>query len=359
MMNFSFKNTHLGNFQNFLNVCTARTITLFSLICLSFLKLEAHESRPIFIQIKQISSDSIKINYSIPNTVDFRNLPELQLGQSFKKDSTTRHLKTDVDAFIVEQTYQGNIQNLKGQTIAWVFPYFNPTLSSVIEVYFDPNKAEIHVLSPKDNVWDLTEKAKKSLQSPAFIGLGIKHILDGIDHLLFITCLLIITGVSRKLFWTITGFTVAHSITLFLSVLGWVNIPVPFVEVCIALSIIFLCCEILHHYQGRKSLTYRYPFLVSTGFGLLHGLGFAAVLLDIGLPENNLISSLLYFNIGVELGQLMFIGSLILVLFLIKKVLKNRFFIKEKYPILALKVVTYTIGTVASFWFFERISAWY
>ena len=347
---FGFKKTY------FLNV---RSITLFCLICLSFLKLEAHESRPVFIQIKQISKDSIKINYSIPSTIDFRNLPELQLGQNFKKDTATRHVKTDAEAFVIEDVYQGNIQNLKNQAIPWVFPYFNPTLSSVIEIYFDSNKAEIHVLSPKDNVLDMTEKAKKSLQSQAFIGLGIKHILDGIDHLLFITCLLIITGISRKLFWTITGFTVAHSITLFLSVLGLVNIPVPFVEVCIVLSIIFLCCEIIHHNQGKSSLTYRYPFLISTGFGLLHGLGFAAVLIEIGLPENSLISSLLYFNVGVELGQLLFIGSLIIILLLLKKWSTNYFFVKVKYLTLALKVVTYFIGTVASFWFFERVSAWY
>lgn len=354
-----------GNFQSFPNFKIKATMLL-CMFCFSFSTLKAHESRPIFIKIKQINADFIKINYSIPNTVDFRNLPYLQLGTGFIKDSSARQIKTDAQAYLVEEVYKGKIQDLRGQTIPWVFPYFNPILSTVTEIYFEPDKAEIHVLSPKDTALDLTEKTirrdsfgKKTLQSTAFIGLGIEHIFKGIDHLLFVVCLLIITGISRQLLWTITGFTIAHSITLFLSVLGFVNIPVPFVEVCIALSIIFLCCEIIHQCQGENSLTYRYPFLISASFGLLHGLGFAAVLIEIGLPKNNLIPSLLFFNVGVELGQLLFISSLILLFFMLKKAITNRFSIKEKYPIIALKAVTYTIGTVASFWFFERISAWY
>jgi hydrogenase/urease accessory protein HupE len=349
---------HLGNF-----ILSTRNLNvrfmLLCLLCFSFSSLKAHESRPVFIQIKQINPNFIKINYSIPNTVDYRNLPYLQLGTSFIKDSSAQQVKTDAQAYLVEEVYKGKIQDLRGQTIAWIFPYFNPILSTVVEIYFEPDKAEIHVLSPKDTVLDLAEKPKNTLQSTAFIGLGIEHIFKGIDHLLFVVCLLIITGITRQLFWTITGFTVAHSITLFLSVLGFVNIPVPFVEVCIALSIIFLCCEIVHQCQGENSLTYRYPFLISASFGLLHGLGFAAVLIEIGLPKNSLISSLLFFNVGVELGQLLFISSLILFFFMLKKAIINRFLIKEKYPVIALKAVTYIIGTVASFWFFERISAWY
>ena len=370
-----------------------RYCSVFFLIFFSW-SLKAHESRPIFIQIKQKKA-FVKISYSVPNTVDFRNLPHLELPQNFKKDSVSPSINTDTEGYIFEAIFEGKIQDLKGESMALKFPYFNPTLSTVIHIYFE-NAPETHVLGPENPVLDLKEKTKDVLPSQSFIGLGIEHIFKGIDHLLFVVCLLLITGIGRKLFWTITGFTVAHSITLFLSVMGFVKMPIPFVEVCIALSIIFLCSEIIksirnyelgitkliRNYElgirndeiGEKSpnilrgpltqnselktqnlsLTYRYPFLIASAFGLLHGLGFAAVLIDIGLPENNVMPALLFFNIGVEIGQIVFIGLLILGLwclrFFFKNALQNSLFL--------MKITTYAIGTIASFWFFERISTW-
>ena len=140
--------------------------------------------------------------------------------------------------------------------------------------------------------------------------------------------------------------------------MGWVQIPVPFVEVCIALSILFLCNEIIQNsnQQIPQSLTYQYPFLVSSLFGLIHGLGFAAVLAEIGLPKDNQFSALLFFNIGVEIGQLIFLAAIIVLIWLINRIPSQTF---KKYQIYYPKILTYGIGITASFWFFERLSNWY
>lgn len=314
----------------------------------------AHESRPLYIQVKQVATNVIKVEYSVPNTVDFENLPNLQLATIFQKDNTKHNIKTNAQSYIISSYYFGEIRKLKQQKIELKFPFYNPTLSSVIQIYYDKNIPETHVLSPTNNVLDLRNVSKAGIQSQEFIYLGIEHIWKGFDHLLFVICLLIIAGFGKKLLWTVTGFTLAHSITLFLSVLGFVKVPVPFVEVCIALSIIFLCGEILRHFKGDSSLTYRFPVIVSTAFGLLHGLGFAAVLLEIGLPKGNLITSLLFFNIGVEIGQILFILGLFALLFGIKYIFKfDKFFNSQ-----TLKIVTYTMGILAAFWFFERLSTW-
>jgi hypothetical protein len=190
--------------------------------------------------------------------------------------------------------------------------------------------------------------------------LGVQHILEGVDHLLFVGCLLLVAGMGRKLVITITGFTLAHSVTLALATLDIVRIPVPPVEAVIALSIVFLAREIAR--PGRDSLTYRYPVAVSMSFGLLHGFGFAAVLGEIGLPASDVPIALLCFNVGVELGQLLFIGILLLPV-LVWRRLRPRPQEEETSPSAkpgrtwrAVEILSaYAIGTVAAWWTLERV----
>ena len=144
-----------------------------------------------------------------------------------------------------------------------------------------------------------------------YISLGIEHILWGIDHLLFVLALLIIVRGPWMLVKTITAFTIAHSITLALATLDIITVPSRPVEAAIALSIVFLCVEIIHGHRGQVGLTYRYPWLVAFAFGLLHGLGFAGALSEIGLPQSEIPQALLFFNIGVEIGQLAFVGVVV------------------------------------------------
>ena len=143
----------------------------------------------------------------------------------------------------------------------------------------------------------------------AYLTHGIEHILFGFDHLLFVLGLILIVRSTRMLLLTVTGFTVAHSITLSLATLGVLHMPAPPVEACIALSILLLASEILRRQRGEPSLTASWPWAVAFSFGLLHGLGFASALIDIGLPQSDVPLALFTFNVGVEVGQLAFIAA--------------------------------------------------
>ena len=183
---------------------------------------------------------------------------------------------------------------------------------------------------------------------------GIEHILEGYDHLLFVLCLLLIASTVKKLMWAITGFTLAHSITLILSTLDIVQLPIVVVEAFIALSIVFLAIEIAKSSFNKPqqlSLTYRYPVVVSSSFGLLHGFGFASVLLELGLPKNDHFLALAFFNIGVELGQVFFIGGVLLLIWLVKKLTDISRERIKRYE----KINAYLIGSIASMWLIERV----
>lgn len=190
-----------------------------------------------------------------------------------------------------------------------------------------------------------------------YVSLGVEHILLGVDHLLFVFALLLLVPDTRRLIGAITAFTVAHSISLVAATLGWIVVPAPPVEAVIALSIMFLASELTRLPDGPFSLTERHPWAVSFAFGLLHGLGFARALIDIGLPKGEVPLALFSFNLGVEIGQLIFVAFVIL----------SGLLLARLYPRLAaslrtrgengLRVVAYAMGSVASVWFFSRIAA--
>jgi hypothetical protein len=150
--------------------------------------------------------------------------------------------------------------------------------------------------------------------------LGVEHILSGIDHLLFVLALLIITGGGWRLVKTVTAFTVSHSITLTLATLGYVHIPQRPVEAAIALSIVFVAAEILRGRAGKPGLTQRAPWIVAFAFGLMHGLGFASGLSEAGLPAGHIPTALFFFSIGVETGHFLFIGAVLSLIALARRV---------------------------------------
>ena len=184
--------------------------------------------------------------------------------------------------------------------------------------------------------------------------IGIEHILLGFDHLLFVLALVMIVKSTRRLLITVTAFTVAHSITLSLATLGVIHVPGPPVEAIIALSIVFVATEIIHQRQGREGLASRKPWIVAFAFGLLHGLGFAGALAEVGLPENSIPLALLFFNIGVEIGQVLFIVAVLAVYHVAKKLANNRFDLTKLEPI-----PVYMIGGIASYWVFERVAGFW
>ena len=186
-----------------------------------------------------------------------------------------------------------------------------------------------------------------------YLALGVEHILLGIDHLLFVLGLLLIVRGPWMLIKTVTGFTVAHSLTLALATLGLVAVPSRPVDAAIALSIVFLAAEILRARQGRIGLTHRFPWLIAFAFGLLHGLGFAGALAEIGLPAGEIPLALLFFNLGVEIGQLMFVAAFLSVRWAARR-------LEVAWAAWAEPLPAYLIGTLAAFWFIERASvlAW-
>ena len=182
-----------------------------------------------------------------------------------------------------------------------------------------------------------------------YLVLGVGHILGGIDHLLFVLGLLLLVRSGWMLVKTITAFTLAHSITLAGATLGWVQVPQAPTEAVIALSILFLASELARQREARRGIMNGYPWLMSFLFGLLHGLGFAGALREVGLPEGDIPLALLSFNVGVEIGQLMFVGAVLLVFTALRSWL-------VRLAPWARALPAYGIGTMAAYWWMQRMA---
>lgn len=194
-----------------------------------------------------------------------------------------------------------------------------------------------------------------------YLQLGVEHILFGFDHLLFVLALVILVKTWSRVAITVTAFTIAHSITLAAATLGFVNVPGPPVEAAIALSIMLISVEILNARGGKQSLTARLPWLVAFSFGLLHGFGFAGALAEVGLPQHAIPIALLFFNVGVEIGQLIFVAAVLsltsLLRYVASQVLKPAR-IQRTFDRLDV-TAAYTIGTTAAYWLVERTTAFF
>lgn len=189
----------------------------------------------------------------------------------------------------------------------------------------------------------------------SYFWLGVDHILTGVDHLLFVLMLLLLIRDWRTLLGAVTAFTAAHSLSLAAASLGWIVVPAPPVEAIVALSIAFLAAELLHPPGEEKRLTERFPWVVAFAFGLLHGLGFARALLEIGLPEGDVPLALLAFNVGVEAGQILFIAG----------VLAIGAALSRLYPAMraafapgarGLRALSYAVGVLAAYWVVDRVA---
>jgi hydrogenase/urease accessory protein HupE len=194
-----------------------------------------------------------------------------------------------------------------------------------------------------------------------YLRLGVEHILFGFDHLLFVLALVVLVREWRRVAVTVTAFTIAHSVTLAAATLGFVNVPGPPVEATIALSIMLVSAEILNARRGTPSLTARLPWLVAFSFGLLHGFGFAGALAEVGLPRHAIPVALLFFNLGVEIGQLAFVAAVLTAGGLFCTAMALRL---EPAPLQRTVnrldvIAAYAIGTVAAFWLIERTSAFF
>jgi len=191
----------------------------------------------------------------------------------------------------------------------------------------------------------LDEKSNLMTLFKEYVSLGVEHILSGYDHLLFVLSLILLSKNLRLLLLSITGFTLAHSITLAFGILGIITVGVAYIEAMIALSILFLARELM---MQASSFTKQHLGVVAFIFGLLHGFGFATVLKTIGLPQDDIPLSLLAFNIGIELGQLLFIIVMSTLLYMLRKIISNHDFLIKK-------VLAYFIGVLSAYWLIQRV----
>jgi hydrogenase/urease accessory protein HupE len=210
--------------------------------------------------------------------------------------------------------------------------------------------SQVERLLPERPAFTVSAPAGLGEVARSYLVLGVEHILGGVDHLLFVLALLLIVRGGRRIVATVTAFTVAHSITLVAATLGWVRVPSAPVEAVIALSIVFVAAEVVHGLRGRPGLTARAPWVVAFSFGLLHGFGFAGALAEVGLPQKAIPLALLMFNVGVEVGQLLFVGAVLALRVLLAR-------LPLRAPRWADYAPPYAIGALAMMWVLERIAA--
>ena len=300
----------------------------------------AHDARPVAVTISETLPGIYQYSMLVPPTVERGNLPSLVWPLSCMLMQESNVMRCEGD--------------LAGQQFSLRYPQFNPSLATFYRLDRLKGGSATAMLAPTEESWTVPEAMTAGRVVREYSRLGVEHIIGGYDHLLFVLGLLVIARSARRILLTVTGFTLAHSITLSLSALGYVQVPIAPVEATIALSIVFLAHEI-----GRRqddSLTYRYPLLVSFSFGLLHGLGFASALGEIGLVRDEVLLSLLFFNVGVELGQLLFIAVVVALAALAVRASRlSRYatLVTARHADLA---AAYVIGIPAAYWLIERVS---
>jgi len=318
------------------------------LLCVSG-GVSAHEVRPGYLELRELGPGAFSVLWKVP----MRGGARLSLRPTLPEGCETRSPVSShaVGGAMIERWSVACAGDLGGSTIA--IAGLEGTLTDVL-VRIERSDGSVHTarLTPAEPSFEVTPTTGAWEIAAAYLRLGVEHILLGIDHLLFVLALLLIVDGWRTLFATITAFTLAHSITLATATLGYVHVPQQPVEAVIALSILFLASEIVHARQGRPGVAQRRPWLVAFVFGLLHGFGFAGALTEIGLPAHAIPLALLFFNIGVELGQLLFVAAVLASWQILQR-------IPLRQPAWTSGVAAYAIGGVAAYWTIERIAGFW
>ncbi|HSG34038.1 MAG TPA: HupE/UreJ family protein, partial [Sphingomonadaceae bacterium] len=257
----------------------------------------AHDARPLAITITEQQNHRYLAQLRVPPSVAYDNQPSLAWPENCTPALDEEGQPMPVIGGRQVVTCEGG---LAGRELSIGYAIYNPSLATLFRLELRDGSVITQLLTPDQQAWTVPQEPSLLQVAQDYLQLGIEHIWTGIDHLLFVAGLLLLAGTMRRVLLAVTGFTIAHSLTLSLAALELVRLPIAPVEAVIALSILFLAREIVApHPDG---LAARHPILVSSSFGLLHGFGFAAVLQEIGLPRGELATGLLSFNIGVEIG---------------------------------------------------------
>jgi hypothetical protein len=308
----------------------------------------AHDARPAYLEIKETAPGRYNIFWRKPLMNGVRMPVVLKLPDDIR-NVTEPAVQELTDSIIERRVVEAPGGSLAGKRIDFVG--LQATITDVLVRVRMLDGSESTTLVHPSHAW-MEVTGSRGLLSVArsYTLLGIEHIGFGIDHLLFVLALLIITKGTMRLLKTVTAFTVAHSITLALATLGFVRVPSKPVEATIALSIVFVALEIVRQREGWDGITSRAPWLVAFTFGLLHGFGFAGALSEVGLPQNHIPAALFFFNVGVELGQIAFIAVVLTLIALARRV-------PLRVPRWAELIPPYAIGSIAMFWVIQRVAA--
>ncbi len=320
---------------------------------------EAHEVRPGYLEVRQVEAATFDVLWKVPANGEYRlrlhaRLPEECQGAP--------NQGTFVGGAFVERWRAQCPGGLVGRTID--IEGLSATRTDVLaRIEWSDGTTQTVRLTPEQTSFEVKAAPGALEVVRTYFVLGVEHILLGIDHLLFVLGLLFLVGNWKRLVATVTAFTVAHSITLAAATLGLVHVAQAPVEATIALSIMFVAAEIIHGAHGEPRLATRAPWLVAFVFGLLHGFGFAGALSEIGLPQQDVPLALLFFNVGVEVGQLLFIVAVIGVFSLLTRLVRSRGS-QDHGPwhseTLIRTPVAYAIGSMAAFWTVQRVVGfWY
>ena len=309
--------------------------------------ISGHEVRPAYLEITESSDRRVAILWKQPVVGDraVRLVPRLSNGW-LDGDPAAQELNLN-HLLRVWRPAGAAGPDLDG--VAITVEGLERTITDVlVRIQLADGREMERFLTPDETSLTISFAERAALSAPVYLQLGFEHILGGLDHLAFVLLLLILIGGGRRLVAAVTAFTLAHSLTLALAALDLVRVDAATVEAVVALSIVFLAVELVHAAGGRAGLTSRRPWLVPFGFGLLHGLAFAGTLVEVGLPPGDIVLSLLLFNVGVELGQLLFIAVALAAFWALAQH-------GWRIPAWTRLVPSYAIGAFAMFWFIDRL----
>ncbi len=310
------------------------------------MEAKAHEIRPALLDIKERDSGWFDVTWKIPTRGNrvLSITPQLPESLELLGSAPVQHIP---GARVERSTYRSNGEPLSGKTI--VIDGLSALQTDVLlHIQLADGITHSAILRPGSPEFVIPLKASKLEVAGSYWRLGVIHILEGVDHLLFVLALMLIVSGFGLLLKAVTAFTVAHSITLALATLGFVHVPPKPTEAIIALSVVFLATEIIHQRNGQVGLTKRFPWLIAFIFGLFHGLGFAGALSEIGVPQHEVPLALFMFNVGVETGQILFILFVLSLFWLLQR-------LPVSAPQGAWRLVPYGIGGIAAFWTIERV----
>jgi hydrogenase/urease accessory protein HupE len=309
--------------------------------------LGAHEIRPAYLQITETADHRFDVLWKQPSvgTQLLRLVPQVSNGLLDAKPAE----ESVANSFLVRRWTHLAVtrDSFDGATIRIDGLEYTIT-DALVSISFANGQDIQEILRPRSPSLVVHLTGTGNVPVPAYLLLGIEHILTGFDHLSFVLGLLLLVRSRLTLIKTITAFTVAHSLTLAAAALGLVHVNPSVIEALVAFSIVFVAVELVRAYRGQYGLTARYPWLIAFTFGLLHGFAFAGSLAQIGLPEHNIPLSLLLFNVGVEIGQLLFVGAVLLLIALLHR-------LPRRLPHWTTWIPPYAVGGLASFWVLQRL----